>query len=189
MKHNQIRDLTANLLEEAGCKDVTTEPRLLPITGEVFDHKTTITANDARLDVAALGVWNPLEKCFLDIRIFNSRAKTNMSKPVESTMRRHEEEKKRNYNDRVIQVEKATFTPVVFSTSGAMGDEADKLYKQIAKILSIRNKNTYSDTIRYIRQRLSFCLLKTIIISLRGFRGKRPCRVDDTVDYNLLYLK
>ena len=76
MRHNQIRDLTANLLEEAGCKDVTTEPRLLPITGEEFDHKTTITANDARLDVAALGVWNPLEKCFLDIRIFNSRAPT-----------------------------------------------------------------------------------------------------------------
>ena len=95
MKHNQIRDLTANLLEEAGCKDVTTEPRLLPITGEVFDedflrHKTTITANDARLDVAALGVWNPLEKCYLDIRIFNSRAKTNMPKPVGARMRRHE---------------------------------------------------------------------------------------------------
>ena len=188
MRHNQIRDLTANLLEEAGCKDVTTEPRLLPITGEEFDHKTTITANDARLDVAALGVWNPMEKCFLDIRIFNSRAPTNMSKPIETTMRRHEEEKKRNYNDRVIQVEKATFTPVVFSTSGALGDEADRLYKKIAKDISRKNKNTYADTIRYIRQRLAFCLLKTVIISLRGYRGKRPCRVDDTVDYNLLYL-
>ncbi len=91
--------------------------------------------------------------------------------------------------DRVIQVEKATFTPVVFSTSGAMGDDADKLYKKIAKDLSARNKNTYSDTIRYIRQRLAFCLLKTTIISLRGYRGSRPSRVDDNVDYNLLYLK
>ena len=64
--------------------------------------------------------------CFLDIRVFNSRAPTNSSKPVEKTLRRYEEEKKRNYMDRVIQVEKATFTPVVFSTSGAVGDDADR---------------------------------------------------------------
>eukprot|EP00116_Pleurobrachia_bachei_P012842 sb/3473104/ len=108
---------------------------------------------------------------------------------VETTLRRHEDEKKRKYLDRVIQVEKATFTPVVFSTSGAMGNDADRLYKRIAKNLSVKNKNSYADTIRYIRQRLAFCLLKTTVISLRGYRGRRPCRVDDSVDYNLLYLK
>eukprot|EP00116_Pleurobrachia_bachei_P016195 sb/3476457/ len=65
----------------------------------------------------------------------------------------------------------------------------DRLYKQIAKSLSVRNKNSYADTIRCIRQRLAFCPLKTTIISLRGYRRRRPCRVDDSVDYNLLYLK
>ena len=46
---NQIRDLTANLLSGAGCKDVTIEHHLLPITGEKFKYKT------ARLDVSARG--------------------------------------------------------------------------------------------------------------------------------------
>eukprot|EP00116_Pleurobrachia_bachei_P011818 sb/3472080/ len=72
MRHNQIRDLTANLLEEAGCKDVTTEPRLLPITGEVFDHKTASTENDARLDVAALGIWDNPPKRGSRIEIFRT---------------------------------------------------------------------------------------------------------------------
>ena len=36
LRHNQIRDLTANLLAEAGCRDVTIEPHLLPLTGETL---------------------------------------------------------------------------------------------------------------------------------------------------------
>jgi hypothetical protein len=33
-----------------------------------------------------------------------------------------EQEKKRAYNDRIIEVENGTFTPLVFGTNGAMGD-------------------------------------------------------------------
>ena len=33
----------------------------------------------------------------------------------------HEIEKKRKYNSRVLNVEKAAFTPLVFSTTGGMG--------------------------------------------------------------------
>ena len=48
LRHNNIRDLTANFLEEAGCKAVTIEPQLLPITGETFQFKSTITVSSAR---------------------------------------------------------------------------------------------------------------------------------------------
>ena len=50
----------------------------------------------------------------------------------------------------------------------------------------LKNKKSYSDSIRYIRQRLSFSLLKTIIVSRRGFRGTKTTRVTDETDYNLL---
>eukprot|EP00116_Pleurobrachia_bachei_P006819 sb/3467081/ len=62
-----------------------------------------------------------------------------------------------------LEVEKSSFTPVVFSTSGIMGDEADKFYKKFASKLSDKTKQSYLDSIRYIRQRLSFCLLRTLI--------------------------
>ena len=41
--------------------------------------------------------------------------------------------KKRKYDARVINIEKAIFTPLVFSTSGGMGPEAMVFYKRIAE--------------------------------------------------------
>ena len=115
-------------------------------------------------------------------------APTNLAQPINVTLRRHEDEKKRVYGERILQVEKSSFTPVVFSTTGIMGSEADKLYRRIANLLSTKTRQSYADSIRYIRQRLSFCLLRTLIVSLRGHRGVRPKWVSDRTDYNILYL-
>eukprot|EP00116_Pleurobrachia_bachei_P009017 sb/3469279/ len=164
------RDLTANILLEAGCKGVEVEPQLLegllPISGETFKYRSTITENSARLDVSARGVWGPFDKVYTDIRVFNSFAPTYNRQSVEDTFRRQEQEKIRNYNDRVVQVEKATFTPLVFSTTGLMGPKAEVFYKKAASKLSEKTGHTYNDSIR-----LSFCLLKTVLISIRGYRG------------------
>ena len=67
MRHNQIRDLEAELLREAGCTDVQTEPELLPIENTALEYGNT--SEKARLDVTAVGIWGPLERCFLDVRI------------------------------------------------------------------------------------------------------------------------
>ena len=187
LRHNNIRDLTANFLEEAGCKAVTIEPQLLPITGETFQFKSTITVNSARLDVSARNVWSDLDKVFTDIRVFNSLAPTNINQPLQNTIRRHEREKVLHYDARVVEVEKATFTPLVFSTTGVMGPRAEAFYKKLASLISGRTGHTYNDSVRYIRLRLSFSLLKTVLISIRGFRGNkwtRFCRL--TNDINLI---
>ena len=55
--HNEIRDLTANLMTEV-CHDVCMEPTLQPITGEVFMNATAIADDGARLDVAVNGFWS-----------------------------------------------------------------------------------------------------------------------------------
>ena len=129
-----------------------------------------------------------MAKLFLDFRVFNSRAPTNQSLPITKALKKHEDEKKRAYGERVLQIEKSSFTPVVFSTSGIMGDEADKFYKKLASKLSDKTKQSYPDSIRYIRQRLSFCLLRTLVISLRGHRGTSPKRFSDRNDINILYM-
>lgn len=190
LRHNQIRDLTANLLLEAGCSDVVIEPHLLPLTGETLKYESAIKTDEARLDVAARGVWSKtdMSKLFIDVRIFNSRAPTNKCLSVEKVLKKHEDEKKRAYGERILQVEKSYFTPVVFSTSGIIGNEADKFYKQVANRLSDKTGQSYADSIRYIRQRLSFCLLKTLVVSLRGHRGCSPKRFTDRNDFNILYM-
>ena len=69
----------------------------------------------------------PLAKAFIDVRVFNPQAKANWEKSIPQMCKSHEEEKKQGYLQRVLQVEKGTLTPSVFSTSGGMGKEADMI--------------------------------------------------------------
>ena len=46
-----------------------------------------------------------------------------------------------------IEVEKATLTAAVMSTSGGMGKEMDMLVRQIATNLSVKRGERYSDTV------------------------------------------
>ncbi len=84
----------------------------------------------------------------------------------------HENEKKRAYNARILQVEKASFTPLVFSTTGGAGIEAQKLMKKIAEKMEYATGQRYADVMGFIRKRIRFELLKTTLIALRGFKGK-----------------
>ena len=54
----------------------------------------------------------------------------------------HENSKKAAYNARVLEVEKGTFTPIVFSTTGGMVREAHNLFKNIAEKMS--NKSNWT---------------------------------------------
>ena len=185
MRHNQIRDLEASLLEEV-CKDVRTEPKLLPLTGETFKLKTTNTRPDARLDITARGVWNTVDKTFFDVRVFHDGNKSN-SGPIAKVFQKHEAEKKRTYNSRVLEVEKSTFTPLVFSTSGSMGKEAEAFHKRIATLISNKRGTPYSDTISHIRRKLRFSILRTTLAAIRGHRGRAVQWCDDTnSDINLI---
>ena len=89
---------------------------------------------------------------------------------VSSILRKHEQEKKRNYNKRIIQVEHGTLTPLVFTTSGAMGHECQKFHKELAVKISVKNGDRYDDVMRYIRVKISFLILKAQLLCLRGSR-------------------
>ena len=120
LRHNQIRDIEAKLLSEV-CHGVI-EPPLLPLTGEKFPLRSTNEAAEARLDVSAKGVWHPMDKVFFDVRIFRHTAASNAA--ANDRFLKHEMEKTRTYNQRVIDVEKATFVPLVFSTNKKTGNTA-----------------------------------------------------------------
>ena len=56
IRHNEIRDLTANLLTEV-CSDVCIEAELQPVTEEVLTGATSNTEDGARLGISANGFW------------------------------------------------------------------------------------------------------------------------------------
>ncbi len=85
---------------------------------------SAITGDDARLDVTMYCFWGGrLEKAVLDVRVFSPSAQSNRHGSLAPVYRRHELEKKQ-YEQRVLEVEHATFTPLVLSTTGVMGRAA-----------------------------------------------------------------
>ena len=169
MRHNRIRDLEAELMREV-CNDVKIEPHLLPIANTNSVNGNTKT--NARLDVSGIGIWGPMERTFLDVRVMHPNSPSYIDKDIHQVYRAHEKEKKRTYNERVIQVEKGSFTPIVVSTFGGMGQEAESFHKRLALLIAEKRNETYSCVVNYIRTRLRFCLLKSVLTSIRGVRGK-----------------
>ena len=47
--HNDIRDLTAIILKEV-CNDAEAETKLIPLTSEQLQYRSTITEDEARLE-------------------------------------------------------------------------------------------------------------------------------------------
>ena len=169
MRHNGIRDLEGELMKEV-CRDVKIEPELLPLGEQVMSG---INSDKARLDVSGVGVWGTHERTFLDIKVFHPNCSSYIDMDVDKTYAHHENIKKRAYRERVLNVEHGSFTPIVLSTTGGVGLEADKHHKRIAQLISLKKKEEYSQVISYIRTRLRFNLLRSILVAVRGERGRR----------------
>ena len=66
MRHNDIRDITANWLSEV-CHDVEREPPLLPLTGETIIPLSANRRDDARADIRGRGFWGRQQSAFFDV--------------------------------------------------------------------------------------------------------------------------
>ena len=170
IRHNELRDLTASLLSEV-CHDVETEPQLLPLTGEQLNGASANTAPEARLDVSARGFWGDrFTRSLFDVRVFHPNAPSAQTTPLASQYKKHERSKRRQYEQRVREIEGASFVPLVFSTSGGMGPACSTTFKRLANLLGQKLDLPYSGMVNWLRCRLSFALLRSAIMALRGSR-------------------
>ena len=132
IRHNQVRDITARLLTEV-CPSAGIEPTLQPLNGESFPLRSTNTEEGARLDIRAQNFWDTSKRsAFFDVRVFNSHAPSNSKSTTKACYMRHEREKRREYERRILEVEHGTFTPLVLSTSGGWGPSATVAFRRLA---------------------------------------------------------
>ena len=94
IRHNELRGVMASLLSEV-CHNVATEPRLQPLSREPLIHHTTITCDDARLDIRAKGFWSAAQNAYFDVRIFHPNAPSNRSGSLSAAYKKHEDIQKR----------------------------------------------------------------------------------------------
>ena len=170
IRHNEIRDYTTYLLSEI-CHNVSVEPHLQPITGEFSTSASANFQDGARLDVAADGFWGShFERAFFDVKVFNPHTPSNTSIICLLPFPRGLKETSLRAC-RILEVEHASFTPLIFSATGGLGREATVAYKRIAAQLSAKWGHSYSSTMAWIRCHLSFSLLRSSIMCIRGARS------------------
>ena len=177
-RHNELRDVTAKLLKEV-CAEVEIEPPLIQLTGERMRHKTAKTQDQARLDVAARDFWIKGQKTFLDIRIFDPNAAKYQNISMKQSFQRNENEKKRHYNERVLNVDQGSFSPIVFSVSGGMATEAKVFFSRLAGMIATKRKVEKSLVQSYINTTLNFALIRSMLMMLRGSRSLRKIDLSD----------
>ena len=67
MRHNALRDMNVDLQSEV-CKDVVTEPSLIPVNNEEI---TGTKADRAHPDISSRGLWSTFQRTFFDVRVMH----------------------------------------------------------------------------------------------------------------------
>ena len=81
--------------------------------------------------IHARGFWSRQGSTFFDVRVCHPNADSYKDLTPQQIYRQHENEKKRMYASRLMEVEQATFTPLVFTTTGGMAPECQVYHKRL----------------------------------------------------------
>ena len=170
LRHNAIRDITAQFLTEV-YPSVGLEPQLQLLSGETFQHKTSSTDDQARLDIQAQNFWdNSNRTTFFDVRVFNAHAPCNCLS-TNACYRKQELEKHRKYEQRIIEVDHGTFTPLVFSSSGGWSPATTMALKRLASLMAEKHGQPYHSAMSWIRCQISHSLIKSAVACIRAPRS------------------
>ena len=74
------------------------------------------------------------------------------------------------------------FKALVLSASGGLAKEATNFYKRLASLLADKWDQPYSQTMNWLRCRISFALLRSAIQCIRGARSSRGHAILSPVD-------
>ena len=102
---------------------------------------------------------------------FTPHASSYQNTELPRLYRQHERAKKSKYARRVAEIEHGCFTPLVFTTSGGMAPEATTFFRRLAGLVSEKRGSSYSATMNWIRCCLSFSLLRSSLLCIRGSRS------------------
>ena len=125
----------------------------------------------------AFGTAAVMSVHFFDVRVFYFHAQSYCSLQIPVVYRNHERQKRSEYEERIREVDKGSFTPLVFSSSGGAGPAATTMLKRLADIYANRMAISYNEAIAWLRCRLAFALLRSSVLCLRGARAPKG-RID-----------
>ena len=66
----------------------------------------------------------------------------------------------------MIDIEKFSFNPLVFTTTGGMAPECNRVNKRLAEKIAEKRGESYASLITYIRTKLRFYLLRSSLAAI-----------------------
>ena len=166
-RRDDVRDLLKAFINKV-CNNVEIEPRLQPLDKERLHLRSAVTSSEARLDIKAGGFWSRGVTAFFDVRVTHVTSKCYQNKTTFEVFKEQEDETKREYLQRVLDVEMGSFTPLVFGTNGGMGNECQRFLKHLADKIAQKDTEPYSTVIAWLRTQISFELLRSVHACVRG---------------------
>ena len=147
-----------------------------------------LLGNRAAPDISSRGIWSTFQRTFFDVRVLHPNAPSYKDTPPTSLYSNHKKEKMRKYSARILTVEKGSFTPLVYSTFGGWGPQATAYHKRLATLISRKRNEEYHHVMNHIRTRLRFALLKSVLVAVRGERGKKQWSTQplSSVSFNMI---
>ena len=184
MRHNNLRDLNCELQREV-CRDVVLEPQLLPLDTSDIQG---VQGDRAAPDISSRGLWSTFERTFFDVRVLHPNAPSYQTTDLAKLYKKHEQEKMRKYNTRVITVERGSFTPLIYTTFGGWGPQTTRYHKRLAEKIAAKRNEKYSLVLSHMRAQTRFSLLRSVLVAVRGERGKRSSvpRPLSSTSFNLI---
>ena len=102
----------------------------------IFLNRTENTCTEARLVIKSRVFWVRSQQAFFDIRVFDPNTKSYLNAALPKCFAQNEKEKKRKYNEGVLQIEHGSFVLLVISIYGGMSCECSMFYNRLSNLLS-----------------------------------------------------
>ena len=102
--------------------------------------------------------------------VFDPNTCRYLNKSLKQCHAMKEHEKKRSYNERVLQGDHGTFIHLVLSICGSMGRECNTFYLRLSQLISDNISLSKSITMNWIRIKVCFALQKSSLLCLRDPR-------------------
>ena len=96
------------------CKDTEIEPKLTPLSGRELQDRVSNNPNKASVDIRTRDFWERWQQAIFDLWVFDPNACRYRNKSLQQCYVMNEQKKKRAYNERILQIDHGTFTPLLF---------------------------------------------------------------------------
>lgn len=80
-----------------------------------------------------------------DLRITHVNSASQKAKSTATIFRQHKETEKREYLQRVLEMQNGSFTPLVFGTNGGVGDECQRFLSHLSSRLATKAVDSYAE--------------------------------------------